>query len=333
MKAVLSVKDLKAYYMVKAFGIERVVRAVDNVSFDVYENEILGLAGESGCGKSTLIKVLYGILKPPLTVLGGRVVYQLEQSVDVLSMSLEERKEQLYWKAISYIPQGSMNVLNPLLKIKRQFMNILKIHMGKQVPKSELEDRVVEHIKNLGLPKEILDSYPHQLSGGMRQRVTIALATVLAPRVIFADEPTTALDVVVQRGVLQLLRDLQNSYKNTIIMVTHDIAVHAELTDRMAVMYAGKMVELAPTREIFKNPLHPYTKFLIDSVPQIGERVVKNSAPGSPPSLANPPKGCRFHPRCPLADKICAEKEPSFKEVSPEHFVACFKVGGDEKND
>lgn len=332
MKKILSVENLKAYYDVKVFGIERTVKAVDNISFDVYEDEILGLAGESGCGKSTLIKVLYGILKPPLDIKSGKVLYHLNQPIDILTMDIEDKREKLYWKVVSYIPQGSMNVLNPLLRIKKQFMNILKVH-HKEKAKEDLEEMVVEHIKNLGLPREVLNSYPHQLSGGMRQRVTIALATVLTPRIIFADEPTTALDVVVQRGVLQLLKDLQKMYRNTIIMVTHDIAVHAELTDRLAVMYAGKIVELSSTREIFKNPLHPYTKFLINSVPQIGEKTIKNSAPGSPPSLANPPTGCRFHPRCPLAMRVCSEKDPPFKEIFPGHFVACFRVEGDEKDD
>lgn len=322
-RAILRTKNLKAYYSFKAFGIDRNIRALDDVTFDIYEKEIFGIAGESGCGKSTLMKVLYGLIKSPLRHVGGDAIYKINGKEKSVFSFDKEKLRRLRWSFMSYIPQGSMNILNPTLRIKKQFLNIIKAHKD-VVNVDEAENIAVEHIKSLGLPLEVLRSYPHQLSGGMRQRVTIALATVLKPRIIFGDEPTTALDVVVQRGVIQLLKDIQKELDNTVIMVTHDMAVHAELTDRIGIMYAGKMVEIASTHEIFKEPLHPYTQYLINSLPRIGDKSEKVSVPGAPPSLANPPSGCRFHPRCPYAKQICKEKEPPLEELKPGHFVACF---------
>jgi len=330
-KIILRTKNLKAYYSFKAFGIDRNIRALDDVTFDIYEKEIFGIAGESGCGKSTLMKVLYGLIKPPLRHFGGDAIYRINGNERSIFSFNKEELRRLRWNFMSYIPQGSMNILNPTMRIKKQFLNIINAHRD-VVSKDEAEGIAIEHIKSLGLPLEVMKSYPHQLSGGMRQRVTIALATVLKPRIIFGDEPTTALDVVVQRGVIQLLKDIQKELNNTVIMVTHDMAVHAELTDRIGIMYAGKMVEVASTREIFKEPLHPYTQYLINSLPKIGDKTERVSVPGAPPSLANPPSGCRFHPRCPYAEQICKEQEPPFEELRPGHFVACFIAKRGVKN-
>ena len=196
--------------------------------------------------------------------------------------------------------------------------------------KEEYKTIIEEHIQRLGLPLEVLDSFPHQLSGGMRQRVVIALATFLKPKIIIADEPTTALDVIVQRGILQLLLQIQKEMHSTIIVVTHDMGVHAQITQRLIIMYAGKIVELGPTREVFKNPLHPYTEILINSLPIIGDKRRRPSIiKGRPPSLINPPSGCRFHPRCPYARDICRRKEPVLIEASPNHYVSCFKLIGE----
>jgi len=180
------------------------------------------------------------------------------------------------------------------------------------------------HLKSLGLPVKVLESYPHQLSGGMRQRVTVALATIMQPRIIVADEPTTALDVVMQRGVIQLLKDIQSEQKNTVILVTHDMGIHANIADRIGIMYAGKMIEEASTAAIFERPMHPYTKYLIGSLPKVGDKSYKMSAPGSPPSLINPPEGCRFYPRCERANQRCSQKTPELIEIEPGHKVACF---------
>ncbi|MCD6419708.1 MAG: ABC transporter ATP-binding protein [Synergistetes bacterium] len=320
--AVLKVKDLKAYYMVSIYGIKRTVKAVDNVSLKVNENEIFGIAGESGCGKTTLVKVLSGMVKPPLTVLGGKIIYNFgDQNVDITSLQ-SEKLRKIRWEYVSYIPQGSMNVLNPVRRIRKTFRDFIGVH--RKIKKENFETLVEEYLSVLGLPKEVLKAYPHQLSGGMRQRVTIALATILNPKVILADEPTTALDVVVQRGVIQLLKRIQREQKNAFVLVTHDMAVHVNLSNRIAIMYAGKIVEEAKTNDIFKNPLHPYTKYLIGSLPRIGDKSHRVSVPGAPPALSSPPSGCRFHPRCQYAKDICRKKSPTLVDVGDEHKVACF---------
>lgn len=321
----LKVENLKAYYITSLYGIERKVRAVDNVSFQVMENEILGIAGESGCGKSTLLKTLIGLIKPPLSVIGGEIYYKYDgKEVNILKSSSDLK--ELKWKVFSYVPQGSMNVLNPTRKIIKTFEDVIKVHLN-VTNNDEIRNMVGEHLKSLGLPLEVLNSFPHQLSGGMRQRVTIALATILKPKVIITDEATTALDVVVQRGVIQLLKRIQSEFKNSIIMVTHDMGVHANMADRIIIMYAGKLVEIGNAKDIFKNPLHPYTRYLIESLPKIGDKTIRRSVPGAPPSLLNPPSGCRFHPRCPYAMNECKEMVPDLIEVEKGHKVACFLHG------
>lgn len=323
---ILDVENLKAYYLIRKYYNEvDYVRAVDNVTFNIRENEIVGIAGESGCGKSTLIKVLYGLIIPPLTLIEGKIVYKIkDKKIDITKLPKGSLTD-IYWDLISYIPQNSMNVLNPTLRIKEQFRNII-LNKRKGLTKDEADKLAKEHIESLGLPPEVLTSFPHQLSGGMRQRVVIAMATLLQPQVIYADEPTTALDVVVQRGVLQILSEIHNKFKTTIILVTHDMGVHAQITDRVIIMYAGKIIEIAPTEEIFKSPLHPYTRYLILSLPKIGDKTRKLYISGSPPSLLNPPPGCRFHPRCPFRSESCIKKEPSLMEVTSEHYVACHNL-------
>lgn len=319
---VLRIENLRAYYVTSLYGVERKVRAVDNVSLEVLENEILGIAGEPGCGKSTLLKTMIGLIKPPLTVLDGKILYKLNgEEIDIISQ--REEINSLKWKVFSYVPQGSMSVLNPTRKIIKTFEDLLKVHL-KIEGKEEIKKLSEEHLKALGLPSEVLTSYPHQLSGGMRQRVTIALSTLLKPKVIIADEATTALDVVVQRGVIQLLKRIQSEFKNSIIIVTHDMGVHANIADRIVIMYAGKILEVGSAKDIFKNPLHPYTKYLIDSLPKIGDKTFKKSVPGAPPSLLNPPTGCRFHPRCGMAMEVCKENVPALIDVGSGHKVACF---------
>jgi peptide/nickel transport system ATP-binding protein len=321
----VQVENLKAHYLVDVYGIKRAVRAVDGVSFQVEENSIFGIAGESGCGKTSLIKVLSATLRPPLTVQEGKVIYDLGNGgTDILSLD-EEGLRRLRWEFLSYVPQGSMNVLNPVRRVRTIFRDFVGAHRAGALAHFAAE--VAEHLSRLGLPPEVLTSYPHQLSGGMRQRVTLALATILNPRLILADEPTTALDVVVQRGVIQLLMKLHAEQRNTLILVTHNMAVHANLADRLAIMYAGQIVEEAPTAELFDNPLHPYTGYLIGSLPRIGDKTYKVSAPGSPPSLASLPGGCRFHPRCPHVMDVCRREEPELLAAAPGHNVACFLHG------
>jgi peptide/nickel transport system ATP-binding protein len=322
----LSVQNLHAYYKTEAYGISRTVRAVDGVSFDLFPNEIYGVAGESSCGKTTLIKVISGSIRPPLKAIEGSVNYDFgDYQADMLKISQDELRKNIRWKRISYVMQGSMSVLNPVRKVIKTFQDIVDTH-ERITDKKEFLEKTRAHINRLGLPTDVLNAYPHQLSGGMRQRVAIALATVFQPALIIADEPTTALDVVVQRGVLHMIKDIQARSKNTVLLVTHDMAVHANVADRVMIMYAGRIVEEAPTENIFNTPLHPYTQHLINSLPMIGEKSTKVSLKGSPPNLADPPAGCRFHPRCPYVMDECRTVVPELVTVKERHRVACHLV-------
>jgi len=324
--ALLSVKNLCAYYRTEIYGISRTVRAVDGVSFELLPNEIYGVAGESSCGKTTLIKVISGNIKPPLKAVAGSVNYNsYDYKVDMLKVSQDELRQRIRWKQISYVMQGSMSVLNPVRKVIETFKDIVDTH-ERITDKKKFLEQTQEHVNLLGLPIDVLNAYPHQLSGGMRQRVAIALATVFNPSLIIADEPTTALDVVVQRGVLQMIKDIQDVSKNTVLLVTHDMAVHANVADRVMIMYAGRIAEEAPTESIFNAPLHPYTQHLIHSLPMVGERSNKASLKGTPPNLANPPSGCRFHERCPYVKEICRTEVPELVPVRAHHRVACHLV-------
>jgi peptide/nickel transport system ATP-binding protein len=222
-----------------------------------------------------------------------------------------------------------MNVLNPVRRIRDQFHDFIIAH--RNVSKREATEMTSKYLTELGLPASVMSSYPHQLSGGMRQRVTIALATILWPKLIFVDEPTTALDVVVQRGVIQLLKDIREQEGSTLILITHDLGVHANLADRIAVLYAGQIVEEADTRTILKAPRHPYTHYLINSLPDLDSRADRVSIPGRPPALDKPPSGCRFHPRCPLAMEKCKTIEPEMLQLTSNHRVACHLITDETK--
>jgi peptide/nickel transport system ATP-binding protein len=328
-KTILRTEQLKAFYVLDVHGTQKVVKAVNEVNLEIQENEVYGIAGESGCGKSTLLKALVAAIEPPLRQVGGKVFYRVNnEEIDVASLD-PESKRKLRWNYVSYVPQGSMSVLNPVVKLKETYRDFIASHVQGKLRDETLELAKLQ-IEELGLPRNILEAYPHQLSGGMRQRVTIALAALLKPRIIIADEPTTALDVVVQRGVVQLLKDIQEKLKNTIILVTHDMGVHANVADRIAIMYAGKIVEEAPTETIFGRPLHPYTQYLINSLPKFGDKTIRESVPGSPPSLADLPKGCPFHPRCPYVLDVCKEQMPDLINLNTNHKVACWLVGEGE---
>jgi len=326
---VLTVRDLRAYYRTKYFGISREVRAVDGVSLHVDRNEIYGLAGESSCGKTTLIKTIVRAIRPPLDVVGGSVTFHFAgRDRDIHALS-ERELEGIRWRHLSYILQGSMNVLNPVRRVRQSFVDFAHRHIGKPMP--EFLHQVESHLSRVRLEPATLDAYPHELSGGMRQRVTIALATVCRPDFIVADEPTTALDVVVQKDVLGMLREVQQEIRSSMILVTHDIGVHANVTDRLGIMYAGRLVEEGRTVDVIRDPRHPYTSHLVTSLPRIGDVTQKRGLDGAPPNLAAPPTGCRFHPRCPLAMATCRAEHPPMVDVAPAHRVACWVTAPPDK--
>ena len=249
--ALLSVQNLRAYYRTEVYGISRTVRAVDGVSFDLLPNEIYGVAGESSCGKTTLIKVISGNAKPPLKAFEGSVNYDFDgYQADMLQISPEELRRNIRWKEISYVMQGSMSVLNPVRKVVETFRDVVDTH-ERIADKKQFLEQTRTHVNRLGLPTEVLNAYPHQLSGGMRQRVAIALATVFHPALIIADEPTTALDVVVQRGVLHMIKDIQATSGNTVLLVTHDMGFARTVADRVIFLHLGQIEEEGTVEEVF----------------------------------------------------------------------------------
>lgn len=303
------------------------VNSVDHVSFEVRKNEIMGIAGESGCGKSTLLKTMYDLVDFPLEICGGKVTLTTESSKEKKVLTTGQIRKE-WWREISYVPQGAMHVMNPVRKVREQFFDV--IPKEKRQKKVEQERTIAAYLKELELPHEVLDAYPHQLSGGMRQRVIIALATFLGPDLVLADEPTTALDVVVQRGILTMLSRVQRKLENSMVIVSHDMGVHYQITDRLGIMYAGQMIENGPTQEIFGNPQHPYTQMLIKALPKLGDDTQKEGILGLPPSLRNPPKGCRFAARCPYAEDKCRREQPTSVSVGERHQASChlLKEGG-----
>ena len=314
----LRLRELKCYYHTP----RGVVQAVDGVTFDIHPNEVLGIAGESGCGKSTLLKVLYDYVQPPLQIVAGGYEAEFQTANGETQVFGPGEVRKHWWEFISYIPQGSMSVLNPVIRIESQFFDAVpKTHGFKS--KKAIRERVAAYLNELELPVEVMRSYPHQLSGGMKQRVLVALGTFLHPQIVLADEPTTALDVVVQKGILLMLIELQQQMENTLVVVSHDMGVHYQITDRLAIMYAGKLVEYGPTDAIFNNPLHPYTQMLIQSLPRVGDRTQRVGISGRPPDLVDPPVGCRFAARCHKVMEHCAHQEPALMEIEPDHFVSC----------
>ena len=323
MNDILTVSGLQAYYEIGPQGRARQVRAVDDISMSVGRNEIYGIAGESSSGKTSFIKVLAAAVRPPLRVVSGSATYHFRAGELDVAAATPRQIEAARWKSLSYIMQGSMSVLNPLRRIGRIFEDFASRPLGLEGP--AFRQRIIAHLERLKLSPGILDAYPHELSGGMRQRVTIGLATVCNPEFVIADEPTTALDVVVQKDVLALIKELKAQMGSSILFVTHDMAVHANMADRVGIIYAGRLVEEAPTRALFQAPKHPYTAHLVASLPRIGDTSPRPALEGRPPNLSAPPDGCRFHPRCPLAIDKCRVAAPPLEVVAPGQRSACWR--------
>ena len=314
----LKIDHLSASYKT----IDGNVHVVKDVNFEIYDNEIFGIAGESGCGKSTLLKTLYDIIEFPLEIDSGKVVLSGEKNGRPFSYESGQIRK-CWWNNISYVPQAAQSVLNPIVRLKSQFLDSIPKEDRKNETEKQTLERVGKYLEELGLSRDVLEAFPFQLSGGMRQRAIIALATFMSPNVVLADEPTTALDVVVQRGILMMLMRLQKQFKNTLVIVSHDMGVHYQITDRMGIMYSGSFVELGRTEDIFEDPIHPYTKMLIGALPRVGDKSQKVGIPGRPPALKNPPPGCRFAARCPQATDKCRQDVPEFREIRPGRFAAC----------
>jgi peptide/nickel transport system ATP-binding protein len=313
---ILEVSNLKVYY----YAIKGVVKAVDNVSFSLRKGEALGLVGESGCGKSTLGYALIRLVPPPGRIAGGTIKFK---GIDLVSMSEEEFRTKIRWKEISMIFQGALNALNPVIRVGDQIAEAYSLHLG--LSKREGLMRARELLKTVRMEPDKVKNYPHELSGGMKQRVVIAMALALNPSLVIADEPTTALDVVTQAHIINLLKTIQRERGLTLILISHDLSLVAEIADTVAIMYAGKIVEYGPSDIVYKNPLHPYTDGLMRSIPRLtGEKSELVGIPGEPPDLINPPPGCRFHPRCKFAMDICKREEPPTVEFQHGHRVACW---------
>jgi peptide/nickel transport system ATP-binding protein len=310
----LEVRDLSVEYGSAAGP----VRAVDGISFTIAPGEIMGLAGESGCGKSTAAHAILRLLRPPARLVGGHILFR---DRDLATMDQSELRT-FRWKHMSIVFQSAMNALNPVLTVGRQLTDTIQAHEPRS--KADATARAAELLEMVGIDRRRLRSFPHELSGGMRQRVVIAMALALNPELVVMDEPTTALDVVVQREILQEIQRLQKQLGFAVLFITHDLSLLVEFSDRIAIMYAGEIVEQAPARELFRDPKHPYTVGLMQSFPPLhGERSRINGIPGFPPDLSNPPSGCRFHPRCAHCTPYRATVRPVLLAVGPDHRVAC----------
>ena len=311
---VLEVKNLRVHY---ATPLGDVI-AVNGVDLKVFEGETIGLVGESGCGKSTLAMSILRLVQPPGRIVSGQVQIH---GIDLIALS-ERELRQVRWNQIALIPQGAMNSLNPVMRVKSQIAEAIETHQVQRSPQ-ELKERILRLLSMVGLPGRVYDMYPHELSGGMKQRVCIAMAIALTPSIIIADEPTSALDVVVQRVVAQTLLDVKRTLGVSMILIGHDMGLMAQLVDRIAVMYAGNIVEIAPVKQIFAEPLHPYTQLLLASIPSVNERKPLVVTEGLTHDLRRPPPGCIFQLRCPFVMDKCREVVPPLRELRPNHYAAC----------
>lgn len=319
----LEVKDLKTYYTT----LGGVVKAVDKISFEVEKGEVLGLAGESGCGKTTAGLSILRLLPSAGRIVGGQI---LLEGRNLVTME-EDEYRKLRWKAISMIFQGAMNALNPVHRIENQIAEAIGVHEDSS--KDEALERARELLGLVGIDPDRGKEYPHEYSGGMKQRTMIAMSLICNPKLVIADEPTTALDVMVQAQIMELLKRLSDELALSMIMITHNLPVLAENCQKIAIMYAGKIMEYADVAPIFDSPLHPYTQGLLQALPSIkGVSGKLESIPGAPPNLVDPPQGCRFHPRCPYTFDVCRKEEPELLEIEKKRYAACHRLEKGEKS-
>lgn len=297
------------------------VRAAENVNFEIEKGEAMGLVGESGCGKTTVALSILRLLPPGAKIRKGKILFD---GTDIVPLSDEKIRKEVRWKGISIIFQGAMNALNPVFKVGDQIVEAIRLHEP-DVSKADALTRTQALLEMVGVEAGRVSNYPHEFSGGMRQRALIAMALACNPKLLIADEPGTALDVIVQAQVLQLMRDLKEKLGLSMMMISHDLSIVAEVCEKLTIMYAGNVAEYGDVKSVFKEPLHPYTQGLIRAFPTIkGERQKLMSIPGQPPDLLNPPSGCRFHPRCPYVMDICKKENPVLKKQGTgEHYVAC----------
>jgi len=316
-EVLMQIRDLTVTYETRLGPVS----AVDGISFDIFKGEILGLVGESGCGKSTMGKALMRMIQPPGYISSGQLIFQGE---DIMTFN-EKQMRDFRGRKISMIFQDPMTSLNPVQRVDQHIVEAIQMHEPKTKVAQALE-RATTLLQKLGIQKDRMLSYPHQLSGGMRQRVMVGLGLVLNANLIVADEATTSLDVIVEAKLADQLKEIRDEFGVTLLVITHNIALVAELSDRVAVMYAGHIVELGSVEDIFDNPLHPYTQGLLLSVPTIklNEKEELYKMGGEPPNLTHPPTGCRFHPRCPKAMGICEKYEPDFQMSEPGRYVKCW---------
>ncbi len=320
--AVLQVSDLRVTYYTDSGR----TKAVDGVNLTLYAGERLGLVGESGCGKSTMALSLMRMIKPPGRIeSGSAIVGDENDNIDMLKLN-EEEMLQARLSRIAYIPQGAMNSLNPVMRIGTQMMDAIQAHIPRAT-KTEMKERAEASLESVELKRSVFNMYPHELSGGMKQRVCIAIGILLSPKVIIADEPTSALDVVVQRQVMETICKVQEKIGAAVILIGHDMGLMCQITNRVAVMYAGKLVELSTVREMFTDPMHPYAKALIASLPNLENKGVFQGIPGLAPSLLKLPSGCVFHPRCQYAMDVCKTTTPEQAVTSSGRYVYCHLYG------
>jgi peptide/nickel transport system ATP-binding protein len=318
-KILLEIEHLRAGYATKA-GF---VRAVDDVGFSLGKGEFLGIAGESGCGKSTLAYAIMRLLRDNAAIESGRILFD---GVDLARLG-EGGMNGYRWTRMAMVFQSAMNALNPVLSIEEQLVDAVLAH--KASTKSQARDMAVEMLELVDINADRLTSFPHQLSGGMRQRIMIAMAMLLRPDLLIMDEPTTALDVVVQRSILQKIQELRLKFGFSVIFITHDLSLLVEISDSLAIMYAGKLCEYGPSKELYAAPEHPYTRGLMNSFPSLTGPIRRMSGiEGQAPGLINPPPGCRFAPRCAVVERRCQEFEPPLVQVTPARACACVHCGG-----